>query len=181
MKFNFNLDYYQNLQAWRVHRESTPPQSYTKLHAKQKAWLMQLNTLLTQLENRFLPILNAKYKELQARSEDSIDWMIDFSLDYVTTFYIREDDPEFEIEDDNILMQIETMHFIKQQNDQAWGFGYTNENYADGTCFEGERHCYTYHQLYDHFCLDWLDILRIGNIRIDLRIDEQSNILTAAV
>lgn len=103
--------------------------------------------------------------------------MMDFNLEYVITFYIREDDLEYETDDDNILMQIQTTYFNKEKNEQAWGFGFTSENYADRDCFEGEFHCYTYHQLYDHFHLSWQDILRIGNIGFELKIDEQTNLI----
>ena len=72
------------------------------------------------------------------------------------------------------------MHFVKQQNEQAWGFGYTNENYADSAYFNSEYHSYTYHQFCDHFYLDWLDILRIGDISIDLKINERTNVLILA-
>lgn len=114
MKFKSNLDYYQNLRAWESHQMSAPHKAFDKLNSKQKAWLMQLNSMLTQLEIKFLPILNAKYEELQARTIDNTDWMMDFNLDYVITFYLCKDNKEFEADDDNILMQIEDMYYIKK-------------------------------------------------------------------
>lgn len=41
------------------------------------------------------------------------DWVTDFNLDYVITFYLRKDNLEFGTDDDNILTQIEVMHFVK--------------------------------------------------------------------
>lgn len=72
MKFKSNLDYYQNLHAWRAHCMSTPRKGYNKINAGKRAWLLQLNKLLSQLEDQFLPILDVKYNELQARVKDDI-------------------------------------------------------------------------------------------------------------
>lgn len=45
------------------------------------------------------------------------------NLDYVITFYLREDDPEYEDEDDNILMEFQSSHFVHDERDCDWGLG----------------------------------------------------------
>ena len=173
MKFISKSSYYENIRAWHEHALNTEYTTYESLNSKEKARLMSFNQLLHKFENKYLPILDAKLKELQTRVADPSDWMQDFNFDYVITFYLRENDPEYEEEDDNILMQIESMH----QDCNDWGFGFTDNNYADRQCFSDEHHCYTYHQLYDHFDLDWLDFFRIGAIEFELKIDDQSDFL----
>jgi hypothetical protein len=178
MKFNYKLSHHENMDAWQEHSFTAPHTPNDSLTPDEKAWLLQLNDSLTQLEDRFLPILDVKLKELQARVDDPSDWMTEFNLDYVITFYLREDDPEYDDADDNILMQLQSSHFFREAQDRVWGFGATHVDHAISfKCFSGEKHCYTYHQLYDHCHLDWRDLLRIGNLYVELKINEQSGML----
>lgn len=181
MKFKSELDYYQNLRAWRNHYEKTlhTHTKYSVLSNEEKAWLMKLNTSLRNIEERYRPILDAKFNELNARVLDPLDWLMEFNLTYTITFYLRESDPEFEEDDDNILMQMQNDHFIRDVSKDDWGFGATHINHAENAaCFLGEQHCYTYHHLYDHCSLDWRDLLRIGSLYFDIHIDEQSGVLS---
>jgi|SRR3989338_4113958 len=170
MKYNCKLDHYQNLRAWKRHSMNVPRTSYESLNESEKAWLQGLNELLHQLEKKFYPIMAAKSRELKARVDDQSDWMRDFNLDRVITFYLREDDPEYEEDDDNILIEI---HDIFIENDDL------EMDFSES--FTGEKHCYLYHQLYDHFYLDWRDLLRIGSLYVDIKIDEQSGMLPVDV
>jgi hypothetical protein len=106
-------------------------------------------------------------RELTERVDDQSDWMKDFNLERVITFYLREDDSEYEVDDDNVLIQIYDMYFESEDLDVE---------YSEGR-FSGEKHCYLYHQLYDHFHLDWRDLLRIGSLYVEIKIDEQSGML----
>src|SRR5450631_4466019 len=101
MKFNYKLSHNENMEAWQEHSFTAPHTQTSELNADEKSWLLTLNESLGQLEDKFLPILDAKFKELQARVDDPSDWMNEFNLEYVITFYLREDDPEYEGEDDN--------------------------------------------------------------------------------
>jgi hypothetical protein len=75
-------------------------------------------------------------------------------------------------------MQLQSSHFFREAQDRVWGFGATHVDHAISfKCFSGEKHCYTYHQLYDHCHLDWRDLLRIGNLYVELKINEQSGML----
>lgn len=168
MKYDSELDHYQNLRAWRRHSRSAPQTEFDSLNEREKQWLQNLNELLSQLEKKFYPIMAAKDRELRARVDDPSDWMQDFNLDRVITFYLREDDPEYEEDDDNILLQIEDI-FI--ENDDL------DMDFSESVTFSGEKHCYLYHQLYDHFGLDWRDLLRIGSLYVDIKIEEQSGSL----
>lgn len=175
MKFQGQLEYYQNLQAWRKHHEKSTQTQYNEISHTEKACLMNLNEILQRLEDQYLPILDAKLKELQVRVNNPSDWLMDFNLSYTITFYLHESDPEFDADDDNILMQILNDHFVREVSKDDWGFGATHINHAESVShFLNERHCYTYHNLYDHYGLDWRDLLRIGCLNVDIHIDEQS-------
>jgi len=182
MKFKSDLGYYQNVHAWREYSSSSPKTDYESLNESEKAWLRAFNESLRQLENKFYPIMAAKHKELQARIADPADWLAEFNLDCLITFYLREDDPEYEKDDDNILMEIEVMYL--EQNlpgrdpDRDWGFGATHVDHAE-SCqdFPSESHCYLYHQLYDHCYMDWRDLFRIECLYVDIKIEEQSGML----
>ena len=125
MKFNYKLDYYENMDAWQEHSLTAPHTPNSALTPDEIAWLLQLNDSLRQLEEQFLPILDAKLKGLQARVENPSDWMNEFNLGYVISFYLRENDPEYDDADDNILMQLQNSHFVREGQDRDWGFGAT--------------------------------------------------------
>jgi hypothetical protein len=178
MKFNYKLSRNENMYAWMEFNCKAPHTQTSKLNADEKSWLFSLNDSLRQIEDKFLQILDAKYIELQARVNDPSDWMFEFNLEYFITFYLREDDPEYDNDDDNILMELQGMHSIHGNRD--WGFGATHVDHAISVMRLGnEQHCYTFHQLYDHCHLDWRDILRIGNLYVELKIDEQSGMLNS--
>lgn len=189
MKFNSKLDFYENLRARRNDRSHHIEQQtcYEDLSAEERSRLMALNEQLKQLEEKYLPIMNAKGAELQARVSDPADWMQDFNLEFILTFYLHEDDPEYDEDDDNILMQLEEIVFDYDEPQRAyrnWGFGMTSTNHCESFLREmndGEHHCYLYHQLYDHCDLDWRDLLRIGELWVDVKIEEQSGMLPIIV
>ena len=174
MKFQSKLDFSENIGAWRDYYQKSPHTNYDSLNQTEKIWLMKFNEFLRQLEEKYSSILKAKFSELQARIEDQSDWLMDFNLEFAITFYLREDDPEYDEGEDNILMQIENTYL---HSDHDFGFGITHINYGPNECFSGEHHCYTYHELYDHYGLDWHDLFRIGDLYFEIKIDEQSGFL----
>jgi hypothetical protein len=172
MKYHAELDHYQNLRAWKKHSLCSPHTAYDSLNAREKAWLRALNGKLQELEDQIYSIMLPKHKELQARVADPADWIKDFNLEYVITFYLREDDHEYEKDDDNILMVIDEIFIERQDVEQDC------VNFAEPIeCFPGELHCHLYHQLYAHCYLDWRDLLRIGALYVDIKIEEQSGML----
>jgi hypothetical protein len=179
MKFNWEVSHIQNMNAWEEHRSISPRTKYDSLNEEEKAWLREFNATLLQLEDKYFPIMNAKHKELQARVADPSDWVMEFNLDYVITFYLREDDPEYEADDDHILMRITNGVSAHGHGfNRDWGFGATHVNHAEPCKYSHDQsHCYLYHQLVDHCHLDWRDIFRIGDLYFEIKIDEQSGML----
>jgi hypothetical protein len=176
MKFDYKLNYYENLKArsnYLHNSEANTP--YHSLNEAERSQLQALNKHLTLLEDQYLPVLNTKGMELQERVKNHDDWMQDFNLEFVITFYLQEADFEYEDDDDNILMELHQTTFDYNHPNRKWGFGLTNNNYCDCPAyFKGEWHCYLYHHLYDHCGLNWLDLLRIGSICVEIKIDEQA-------
>lgn len=182
MKFDYKLNYYENRKArFNYQRSLTASTPYQPLNEEEHKQLLALNERLTLLEEQYLPILNAKHIELQKQVNNPENWIQEFNLEIVITFYLREDDPEYEDEDDNILMQIPISHcdYNAEGIERKRGFGMTNINHCDfiGAENEDEHHCYLYHDLYDHCGLDWRDLLRIGSLYVEIKIDEQSGML----
>jgi len=178
MKFNSELTSHQNIMARQEYYLNAPRTDYDSLSEAEKAWLRLLNDQLREIEEKYLPIMVGKLKELEARESDPSDWMEDFNLSFLITIYLRKDDPEYEENDDNILMEYKNKFFRYSTLDLEWGFGATCVNYAV-SCeyFAGEHHCYLYYQLYHHCCLDWRDLFRIGSLYVDIKIEEQSGML----
>lgn len=175
MKFQSDLDYYENLIAWEEHFCNVPHTQYSSLYESEKAWLLEFNDSLRKLEDKFNPIIDAKLQELQARVADPSDWLMEFNLTLFITFYLREDDLEYEEDDDNILMGFQQRFFENAPLDLEWGFGATHVDHAVPIQdFTDECHCYLYHQLYDHCYLDWRDMFRIGSLYVEIKIAEQS-------
>ena len=180
MKFKSDLGHYENLKAWREHSKNNPRSQYESLNDSEKSWLRHLNETLRQIEEKYSAVMAPKYEELKARVADPLDWLQEFNFDFAITYYLRDDDPEYEEDDDNILIAVE---YLFLGVGSSAGFGNTADiNFAEGPeRFSGEWHCYLYHELYDHLGLDWRDLLRIGSLYVDIKIEEQSGILPIAV
>lgn len=181
MKFSKDLNHYQNLKAWSDYSMSTLARriDYHSLSVNEKARLSSFNEQLRQIEVKFSSIIDARLVDLQSRVDDPADWMSEFNLSFCITYYLRNDDPEYEEDDDNILMEFNEYFFKKAESDIEWGFGATDVDHADRGIagFAGENHCYLYQQLIDYCLLDWRDLLRIGDLYVEIKIDEQAGML----
>lgn len=178
MKKLSHLSHLENFRAWDEHWLNSTPTHYDSLSLEEKAWLGNFNVTLLSIEEMYSKILYSKYAELAARVADPADWLKEFNLECVITFYLREDDPEYEDVDDNILTEVHEWSTGHHEG-RSRGFGFTQENYADRECFAGESHCYLYHCLYDNCHLDWRDLFRIGSFYVEIKSDEQSGMLPA--
>lgn len=177
MKYDLGLHPHENQKVWKEYREEHEKIYYRYISVAERERLLAFNERLKRLEKKFGPILKAKLDELQARKENPGDWMQDFNLYYVITFYLQEDDPDFDENDDNVLWQIEHLYFENEA--PARKLGNTEIDHKEPLpCFEGEIHGYLYRELYDYTPLDWRDLLRIGDIWVDLKIKEQSGMIS---
>ncbi|QXP90933.1 hypothetical protein [Methylococcus capsulatus] len=153
---------------------SIPPRSTTKvLSPAESAALRRLNAYLAELENLIVKEAIAADRAMQARKHDPADPMNDYELEAVITYHLRQDDPEYRSDDDNILA--EQTEYLTGISLDAGGRLRTlladGQNHNDHP--EGETHCWLYHDLYDHRNLDWADMLRIGLVWLDIKVAQQ--------
>ena len=148
------------------------PGSYYRLNHNEKGRLLSLNERLAAIEHQFLPIILQLKAEMSDRVSSPFDWLDDYEIELSVDLYLSEEDPEWSENDDNIIVTLN--EFVKlTKTVPIFGFGATHVNHGKFPPFEGEHHCWLYHCLYDHMCLAWRDLLRIGSIGVDLRVTYQ--------
>jgi len=136
----------------------------------QRASLIKLNKTLIKLEKQILPELNQLHLLGKQRVEDGSDWVEDYEIDSYITFILKESDPHFDDDFDNILVQLHervVKHSLLDDDENHNEFQYRNHPMSD------EYHCWLYHCLYDHTDLGWSNILRIGETWLDINIEYQ--------
>jgi len=114
--------------------------------------------------------------ELDQRVNNPQDWLQDYEIELKISFYIRDDDPEFDEDVDNILWVLEEpLSHPDPLSD--WGIGAIHVNHACDRelygSYKGQFHCYLYHSLYSCLGLAWRDMLRIGRIWTDMVVTHQ--------
>ena len=111
------------------------------------------------------------------RINDPEDWVEDYNIDSFITFILDENDPAYNEEDDNVLVQIRETGYTSWENpgDFTTNSDVNFSEYAnmEGHPMQNEHHCWLFHDLYDHHDLDWRNILRIGHIHLDSCINFQ--------
>ncbi len=140
--------------------------------------LTAFNEMLRKLEVE-IAVEGKKHVEVLARRvADPLDPLDDFEIDAVVSFYLREDDPAWRDDDDNILTKRSYWHIPKNPDEAISRYDGTDWNDRPGS--RGiQNHCWTFHDLYDHEYgpgqqrLPMHDILRIGLICIEIEIQAQ--------
>lgn len=114
---------------------------------------------------------------LSKRVADPLDSLDDFEIEARVTFALRNSHPEYRDEDDNILTS--RRYHIPKDIAEMPRF-YWNEDWGVGEGHLGlENHSYILHDLCDHDYgpgrqeLSPRDILRIGEVRVDIEIAAQ--------
>lgn len=69
------------------------------------AALCRLNAYLAELENLIVTEAIVADRALQARKHDPADPMSDYELEAVITYHLKQDDPAYRADDDNILAE----------------------------------------------------------------------------
>ena len=161
--------YVHYMDRWSIYPED--------LSDKQKIFLFKLNSQLSEIEknikNEVMELMEIANKKISDRNE----WFDDYEIDCYITFILKDDDPYFKDDDDNVLVQL--WEFGKTSGSWSRGIGDNNnhnefQHWNHPMC--REHHCWLYHCLYDHTGMGWVNILRIGSICIDINIEYQKNI-----
>jgi hypothetical protein len=139
--------------------------------------LKKINDRLKNLQDKLLAEAVTLDKELLKRVQDVDDPLDDYEIELVISFFLKEDDLEYKEDEDNILTSIqEHLKGISAKYPKYPWLSEDNHNeFRDrkNHIMKDEYHCWWYHCLYDHTHLDFKDILRIGLIWSDIKVEYQ--------
>jgi hypothetical protein len=140
----------------------------------QRDFLKSLNSKLMDIESILKHEIQRLVSEGKKRIQNRNDWVQDYEIDCFVTFVLKEDDPGYDGKSDNILVQLWEGD---KYEDWEWGIG-DEKNHNEFQNWENhpmkdEFHYWLYRCLYSK--LNWIDIMRIGQVRIDVQIIYQVN------
>lgn len=151
---------------------------------KELAWIKQFNMRLRHLEQELYQEAEKQYKKAKKRIDNDKDWVSDSEFEMKISFYLGKDDPDFEEENDNIIITLgDNLNFpSKNHGSSSLKIDYYGIN--DGINHNGFRswkqsqmygdyHCWLLHTLYDHTHLRWSEILRIRDISVEFEMITQ--------
>jgi len=150
----------------------------SKLKGDEKARLIALNDILTELEKTISKEVKRIVKRYAPKRKEGVgDRMIhDYEIDVKVSFYLDENDPEYTDDRDNIMAEF--CHPCIDKNgsriDPTRDYNDLTPNYSNPLNFR--PHCYTFHELYDHRVpkLTFRDLLRIGMICTEIIVLDQN-------
>jgi hypothetical protein len=167
-----------------------------ELTPEEKQAAINLNHWLIEWEKQLLAklIQISELMERQVRSGDS--WLTDYEIDVRVAFYARDDDPfsydntedfwKGEIEcDSQLLCELSNIchgpiSAEETANDEYWGIGDRRDHNDFSHYYEEherpERHCDTFHELYDHQHFRRKHMKRIGYVSTDIVVRHQNGI-----
>jgi len=103
-----------------------------------------------------------------------------FSVNVVLSFYLDENDPCYEEDEDNTLIEMNQRFFdIESIYGIADGVNHNDFAHWDEKVLRngkkhvmyGDFHCWSFHGLYDHTQLQWEEILRIGSVEMNITME----------
>lgn len=146
--------------------------------------LLRLNRRLTDLETYLVAVGRQESARLDVRVADPDDPLTDYEIQATLDFILREDDPAFDEDDDNILT-VRTI-FLKYPERDEGPLGDAKDWREPLAYYPGDLgktpHCWLFHDLNGHSygleqpCLSLRDCLRVGNIWLDVAVIHQTNL-----
>jgi len=142
------------------------------------AKLQTLNERVQNLQNKYIKEAIKIDSELLKRVQDKEDILDDYELKIYVEFYLKEDDPNYQEDEDNCIATLcDYGKKISQQDQEKlkWRWeGNHNEFTGWINCqIRDENHCWWYHCLYDHNNLSVEELLSIGTIWCDIKVQYQ--------
>lgn len=148
------------------------------LSGQQRKLLLKLNAQLIELEEGMRAEVLRLRETGQSKIKDPNDFIEDFEIEWVVSFWLRKDDPDHIENKDNILVELRD-GFHRGNTGVSWPIG-DGQNHNDfqhrDHPMSQEHHCWLYHCLYDHTDLGWANILRIGYVWLDIDMTLQKAI-----
>jgi len=146
----------------------------------QRLFLVNLNKRLSEIEKQLKKETLEMIAMMNNRLEDATDWINDYEIECSVEFYLHEDDPAYSEDEDNILAEFtEGISLLRYADHSLLA---SDENWNDLSLpdldnpDQREHHGWFYHQLYDHTKISWEDMLRIGDIWVDINITLQHHL-----
>ena len=143
--------------------------------------LIKFNKQLHLFQDRIIKEAKKIDSELIKRVNDKDDELDDYEIDLQVSFYLKDDDPDYREDQDNIIAILnDYVKGISLPDYTEFDFRWDETNhcefqYWDWHEMKDEHHCWLYHCLYDHTSLTWEDIMRIGSFWADIRVKYQYN------
>jgi hypothetical protein len=146
------------------------------LSADERAFLCRLNEKLMELERQVKAEILRLLEVGAAREKETALCNQGCNVECEVLFMLRETDPAWDEEQDNILAKLLSCYHA----DKQWEFGIAdgiNHNefeHRAGHPMKDEFHGWWYHELYHHTDLSWGDLPRIEFVFINLQLQFQS-------
>jgi len=131
-----------------------------------------INERLIQIEkdiySRWLKLKTNLDRELS----DQDDWLSDYEIELKIDYYIDESDHLYDVNTDSILL---TREFFLGKGVSIGNMINDSEDHTEAGHTKNftSPHCYTFHDLYDHSCISFEEIQRIGRIWVDINVIHQ--------
>ena len=146
----------------------------TEMTREQRLFLVNLNNRLSENEQQLKKEALTIIDTMNERLEDNADWINDYEIECTVYFYLNENDPAYSDEEDNLLAEFtEGVGLLRYADHSLLA---STDNWNDCSIPDmddpdkNEHHCWFYHQLYDHSKLSWENMLRIGDIWVDINL-----------
>ncbi len=146
---------------------------WDQLAIEEKERLSELNRTLAKLEVKINKEAGKIVKKCEKRLKSTgEEFLKDYECDVKVQYFLDENDPQYSEDRDCILAEFEYRSVLHKRifnTRENW-----NDRRFDG--MEDEKHCWMYHELYDHARphLAWKDLLRIGTIWVDVVVVYQN-------
>jgi hypothetical protein len=134
----------------------------------------ELNERLRRMEYALVREARMIGEVLRRRVLDNEDWLSDYEVELRIDYYLRESDPAYRDDCDNILATYrDSLKFPRRGHCLLADGRDWNEFQSWDRAYHPlwhQHHCWLFHCLYDHIRLPWEDIARIGMIWTDLKV-----------
>jgi hypothetical protein len=163
----------RHFDSWELPKHSSE-KNPEQLYSPEKMQIYRnINEKLSEIEKQIKRDSERLCQQCQSMlSDGSID---DYEIRCSICFFLDESDPDFMDADDNILANLKfdlKFGFDREGLDDGENHSYFRK--INGHPLQRERHCFLFHQLYDHTGIDWDDLPRIDSVWVDIKVVYQN-------
>ena len=147
---------------------------------EEQTWLLCLNERLRQLEVTIREETNRVSSELASQMAANETFLSDYEIVERVEFYLTNDDPYWDEDDDNLIYQYEVTHGESKRPEWKPNNEVECENHNDKRFSLSNlplyqvEHCYLFHELESHSPVPIKHLCRIGFIWTDVEVLRQN-------